>query len=238
LTIKNVNIAHMEKRSQYHHGNLGQALIEAAVALIAQHGVAGFSLREAAAHVGVSPSAAYRHFSSKEDLLNAVAMDGFQRLALQMEHATAEARSLNPESPALAAFQALGLAYVTFAVNNPLHFQVMFGMPLQAEPRTEETSPYQLLQAALDDLVAEKVLAVEDRTGAELYTWSVVHGLAGLLTGGAICLSDGGITEIFNSLVPRILAGLCSAGNTILRGSAPPFVVETHLAEGCQSLKS
>lgn len=232
LPLKNVNIVHMEKRNQYHHGNLGQALIEAAISLIAQHGVAGFSLREAAVHIGVSPSAAYRHFSSKEDLLNAVAMDGFQRLALQMEQSMAEARSLNPESPALAAFQALGLAYVTFAVNNTPHFQVMFGLPLRKEPDTERMSPYRLLQAALDDLVAVKVLAVEDRTGAELYAWSVVHGLAELLTGGAISLSDGGIDDIFKSLVPRILAGLGSAGKNILRGSAPPFVVDTHLAEG------
>ncbi|MBW8067884.1 MAG: TetR family transcriptional regulator [Ferrovum sp.] len=220
----------MEKRNQYHHGNLEQALIEAAVSLIAQHGVAGFSLREAAAHVGVSPSAAYRHFSSKEDLLNAVALDGFQRLALQMEHAMAEARTLNPECPALAAFQALGLAYVTFAVNNPPHFQVMFGIPFQEKPETDRTSPYQLLQTALDDLVGEKVLAVENRSGAELYAWSVVHGLAGLLIGGAIRTIDGDITGIFNSLVPRILAGLGSAGKNILRGSVPPFIVDTPLA--------
>ncbi len=200
---------HMKKRNQYHHGNLEQTLIEAAVSLIAQHGVAGFSLREAATHVGVSPSAAYRHFSSKEDLLNAVAMEGFHRLAFQMEKMMGKARAENPESPALEAFKALGLTYITFAVENSSHFQVMFGIPLQ-EPGAEGTSPYRLLQAALDDLVREKILAVNDRAGAELYAWSVVHGLAGLLIGKVIASCQLDIAKVFDSMTPRILAGLCS----------------------------
>lgn len=115
-------------RGQYHHGDLRRALLEAALALVSSKGAEGFSLREAAREVGVSPAAAYRHFEDKKALLAALAHDGMGRLATAMEKAVAAAPGV-PGSPARAAAElgAVGHAYVEFAVRNPSHFQVMFG---------------------------------------------------------------------------------------------------------------
>src|ERR1700733_13819752 len=74
-------------RSTYHHGDLRNSLIQAALALVAERGVEGFSLREAARTVGVSASACYRHFSDREELLAAVAHEGLDTLAEQMRRA-------------------------------------------------------------------------------------------------------------------------------------------------------
>src|SRR5690242_16682619 len=110
----------------YHHGDLRNALVAATLKLVAKGGVEGFSLREAARAVGVSPAAAYRHFADRSALLKAVAHEGLARLAGTMEEAVASAPGA-PGSPARAAaeLRALGVAYVEFAVANASHFRVM-----------------------------------------------------------------------------------------------------------------
>ena len=79
-------------RPTYHHGDLRNSLIRAALALVAERGVEGFSLREAARTVGVSASACYRHFSDREELLAAVAHEGLDTLAEEMRAAADGAR--------------------------------------------------------------------------------------------------------------------------------------------------
>lgn len=110
----------MEKRG-YHHGNLRQALIEAALRLIEKNGPTGFSLSEAAKDAGVTPAAVYRHFAGREDLIAECARQGYQIFADLMEHAW------NGGAPsALAAFGATGRAYLAFARRFPGHYVAMF----------------------------------------------------------------------------------------------------------------
>jgi AcrR family transcriptional regulator len=186
-------------RSTFHHGDLPAALMRAAVELIGRHGVEGFSLRGAAAAIGVSPSAAYKHFADKGVLLNAVARAGFAELASTTERQMMLARkqSGNSRAGATAVLQANALAYVAFAVAQPAKFRLMFG-PYGAGSdhavrgaADSGKDPYQLLSEALDELQKAGLLSSPARQGAELTAWSAVHGLADILIGGLITEADG-----------------------------------------------
>lgn len=120
----------MTKRG-YHHGNLRQALVEAALELIAEKGPQGFTLSEAAKAAEVTPAAVYRHFAGRDDLLAEVARQGYDIFAALMEYA------FNDGKPsALAAFEATGRAYLAFAKKYPGHYMAMFesGLSPQAWP--------------------------------------------------------------------------------------------------------
>ena len=105
----------------YHHGNLRQALVEAALRLIAERGPTGFTLSEAAKDAGVTPAAVYRHFAGREDLIAECARQGYAIFADVMEHAWAGGKP-----SALAAFGATGRAYLAFARKFPGHYMAMF----------------------------------------------------------------------------------------------------------------
>lgn len=110
----------MSKRG-YHHGNLRQALVEAALELIAEKGPAGFTMAEAAKLAEVSAAAPYRHFTGRDELIAEVAAQGFDLFADLLEFAHDEGRP----SP-LAAFEAVGRAYLAFARKHPGHYIAMF----------------------------------------------------------------------------------------------------------------
>lgn len=110
----------------YHHGNLRQALVEAALTLIAEKGPQGFTLSEAAKAADVTPAAVYRHFAGRDDLLAEVARQGFDIFAALMDFAWNEGQ---PSS--LAAFESTGRAYLAFARKYPGHYQAMFESGLQ-----------------------------------------------------------------------------------------------------------
>jgi AcrR family transcriptional regulator len=201
-------------RAAYHHGDLRNALIAAAVDLIAEKGVEGFSLREAARAVGVSPAATYRHFADREALLAAVSFDGFHRLALRMRVAT-ERRGgpRDPRARAAADLAAVGAAYVDFAVESPAQFRVMFGpwCALAAglpEAMVEEGDPFSFLVAVLDRLVETGAIPAERRPGAELAAWSLVHGFASLLVEDAIELTAEPRAAAYAGLARTLLVGL------------------------------
>lgn len=109
------------RRKAYHHGDLERALIDAALAAIAEHGVERLNLRDLARRVGVSPAAPYRHFADKGALVRAVAADIAARYAAELEQATAAA-----PPDALSQFRASGIAAVRFAVRHPAHFRVAY----------------------------------------------------------------------------------------------------------------
>src|SRR5262245_29560857 len=108
-------------RGRYHHGNLRRALIDEALATIRAEGAAGLTLRGIGARLGVSRTALYRHLADKRALLTVVATEGFRTLRQQLVTAWDEG------GRGRAAFQAMGVAYVRFAVANPSHYRVMFG---------------------------------------------------------------------------------------------------------------
>src|SRR4051812_38767389 len=119
-------MASTEPRATYHHGDLRNAFVRAALGLVSTHGVHAFSLREAAREIGVSPSAAYRHFTDKEALLDAVACDGTTRMAAEMRLAGEAARAGREGARAtLAELWAYADAVLEFAVRHPAHWRVM-----------------------------------------------------------------------------------------------------------------
>ena len=113
----------------YHHGNLRQALVDAALELIADQGPTGFTLSEAAKAADVTPAAVYRHFAGRDDLIAEVARQGYEIFAALMEFAYNDGK---PTS--LAAFEATGRAYLAFARKYPGHYMAMFesGLSLNA----------------------------------------------------------------------------------------------------------
>jgi AcrR family transcriptional regulator len=171
-------------RDSYHHGQLRQALIDAALALEPEQGALGTSLREVARRARVSHPAVYHHFPSKEALVVAVAEQGFDRLIDTLERPSAWARAGDP----ILDLVALGHAYVRFAHAEPSRFRFMFGLPASGEPA---------LASRQDDVLnrfASAVARAQDagllvrgnarRFGAQL--WSVAHGAAALSVSDAL----------------------------------------------------
>jgi AcrR family transcriptional regulator len=200
-------------REHYHHGDLPAALKRAALTLIARHGVDGFSLREAAMAVGVSPSAAYRHFEDKAALLRAIAVDAFADLGQRFDTAMTSVRGASARA-ARARFMGQGEAYVGFALEHPERFAVMFGPHgagaykaadcADAQPR----SPYATLSRALDELTDAGVILPARRVDAELLVWPAIHGLATLLVSGAITPGPGGVTAMVRKIGEDCLRSL------------------------------
>jgi AcrR family transcriptional regulator len=221
------------ERATYHHGDLRNALLEEAARLVGERGAEGFSLREAARAVGVSPTAAYRHFADKTALLAAVASDGFSRLAAAMEKATARVVApAGSKARASATLAAVGEAYVEFALRHPARYRVMFG-PWMGEAGDcapgvgpSGKDPYQLLVAALDGLVESGAVRAEARAGAEVVAWSAVHGLAALLVDGLLDLGPRERAGASRLVVRSVLAGRGAApdlaGPPLAAGDADP----------------
>jgi len=200
-------------RDHYHHGDLRNALVETGLRLVAERGAEGFSLREAAREVGVSPGAAYRHFADRSALLAAIAADGHGRLATALERAAERAGPADGAGGAVRVFGAIGEAYVEFAHRHPSHFRVMFGPCLQVEGFEPSCAPsgrdaFQILVDALDGLVAAGVVTARGRTGAELAAWSSVHGLAALLVDGALPLPAKARPDAVRAITRSLLLGM------------------------------
>lgn len=171
----------MVEKSGYHHGDLRQALIDAAIALIAERDANSLSLREVARRVGVSHAAPYRHFQDKEDLLVAVAEEGFAGLTAAMLRGIDQA----PDDP-LERLAATGIAYVQFAIAHPSHYRVMFGnFPLAklapAEASNANINAFGVLLKQIQLGQETGVVRPGDITQLGLVAWSLVHGLAMLL---------------------------------------------------------
>jgi AcrR family transcriptional regulator len=117
-------------RRGYHHGNLKEALIRAALALIAQKGPAGVTFAEAARWAGVSPAAPYRHFRDRDELLADVARRGFEQFEAALAGAWGSGR---PD--VFTAFHQIGKAFLQFARSEPAYYYAMFevGIPLEAD---------------------------------------------------------------------------------------------------------
>jgi AcrR family transcriptional regulator len=190
----------------YHHGNLRRALLDEALATIRDEGVNGLTLREIGARLGVSRTALYRHFADKRALLTAVATEGFRTLRRQLVTAWEE----GGRGPA--AFQAMGVAYVRFAVANPSHYRVMFGSFVGPEERApdlaaEAGSAFQALADALAALQRDAFVRHDDAVLMARFVWSVVHGVAMLAIDGQL-REPGGTEELTRYALERLRTGI------------------------------
>ncbi len=173
----------------YHHGNLRETLVEAGVELARTGGPDAVVLRAVSRQAGVSHSAAYRHFADHDELLAAVGARCMAELAHLMAARTRAVRVRDPVRRARARLEAVGRAYVDFAVSEPGWFRTAFaGHPAGPGERATPpgNDPYALLSARLDELVEVGALPPERRPGAEQAAWSMVHGLSNLLLDGPL----------------------------------------------------
>ncbi len=168
----------------YHHGNLKEALLRAALELIAQKGPGGFTFAEAARWAGVSPAAPYRHFRDRDELLASIALRGFNQFE------TALARAWDDGRPdVFVALDRLGRAYLHFARSEPAYYSAMFeaGIPLATNPELREAGDraFAVLRQAAEKLCAQT--PAPDRPPAlmvALHIWAISHGIAALFGRG------------------------------------------------------
>jgi AcrR family transcriptional regulator len=168
----------------YHHGNLKEALIRAALELIAKKGPAGFTFAEAARWAGVSPAAPYRHFRDRDELLADVARRGFDQFEIVLARAWDGGRPT-----AFTAFDRLGKAYLHFARTEPAYYSAMFeaGIPLETNPALRDAGDraFAVLRGATEQLVA--ALPAPSRPPVmmmALHIWALSHGIASLFGRG------------------------------------------------------
>ena len=169
----------------YHHGNLKEALLEAALDLIAKKGPAGFTFADAARSAGVSPAAPYRHFRDREELLSSIAQRGFEQFEAVLAAAWDDGR---PDT--VTAFERVGKAYLAFARNEPAFYSAMFesGVPIDVNPMLMAASEraFNIIRAAAERLaaLAPPGVARPPAMMMALHIWSLSHGVASLFSRG------------------------------------------------------
>ena len=173
------------KRRSYHHGDLSRALIREAVRMIQKDGVPALTLRAVGEKLGVSRTALYRHFADKSALLGAVASEGFRTLRTCTEQAWTMHRGGRQ------GFEAMGAAYVRFAVEHPSYYRVMFGGFVKGhapdtELAVEGAAAFQVLVDAIIALQKEGSVQRGDPYKLAQYVWATVHGIAMLAIDGLL----------------------------------------------------
>lgn len=196
-----------KKKDRYHHGDLGQALRNAALRTIQREGVDALTLRGVGKDVGVSRTALYRHFADKAALLRAVAAEGFRMLRLALVQAW-EGNGKGHKG-----FEAMGEAYVRFAVENPSHYRVMFGAAIfggaeDPELEREGSAAFQALVDALVDQQREGLIVADPAPQLALYIWSLVHGVAMLAIDGRFSHTDVDISVLTRYILERSRSGI------------------------------
>jgi AcrR family transcriptional regulator len=168
----------------YHHGNLKEALIRAALQLIAEKGPAGFTFAEAARFAGVSPAAPYRHFRDRDDLLADVARRGFEQFADALTKAWDDGR---PDP--MTAFERMGRAYLAFARTEPAYYSAMFEAGIAPNTSAELSAAgdraFATIRTASERIIAR--LPPGRRPPSlmvALHVWTLSHGIASLFGRG------------------------------------------------------
>lgn len=174
-----------KRAGDYHHGDLRRALIDEALRTVDKRGVEGLTLRAVGEALGVSRTALYRHFSSKQALVAAVAREGFRTLRLALVEAW-EGRGRGQ-----AGFEAMGEAYLQFAVAHPSHFRVMFGRFVESCARNpglieEADGAFRALVDALVDQQRDGQVRGDDPLMQARFVWAVTHGIATLVIDGQL----------------------------------------------------
>ena len=167
----------------YHHGDLRRALIEAALQLAEQGGAATVSVREAARRAGVSPGAPFRHFPSRDALMNAVAEEAQRRFRAEIEAALAEVPASNLTNNPLGRFRCLGLAYLRWAMKNPTHFEIIssrrfFDHDKEAGVSQDNAELIDLTERTLAEAFAQGQLRSADLKQVQIAGRALVYGFA------------------------------------------------------------
>ena len=200
-----------KRPDQYHHGHLRPALIQAALRTIGRGGVHTLTLRGVGEDLGVSRTALYRHFADKSALLAAVAAEGFRALRLALVEAWEGA------GQGRAGFEAMGQAYVRFALANPPYYRVMFGGFLDksahapdSELAAEGAAAVQVLVDALVELQRQGAVRRDDPRQLARFIWATVHGIAMLAIDGLLPSDNGGVDALARFAIERLRTAIAS----------------------------
>lgn len=194
-------------RSSYHHGDLRNALVEHALAALQAVGPESLSVRALADEIGVSPSAAYRHFADREALLAELARMGFERLRGSLAEAAIAAARRQPKM----AVRAMGSAYVRFAVAEPELYRLMFGAQRVEKSKYPElgaaaAQTYDTLRTAVMRMAPHAPKGSQELERLTLRCWAMVHGLASLRIDRLIESGDEeGFVELADDLLDRVI---------------------------------
>ena len=174
--LSNGKIRGRKPAGQYHHGDLREALLEAAGRVVERDGLPGLTLRSLGREVGVTHMAVYHHYRDRRDLIAGLATRGYERLREALAGAVAE----HPD--ARQALVAVGVGYVTFAAAHPGFFRVMFSAELES---LRDQEPLRGATAAAYEVFADAMRAAArpgaDAAAAAMSAWALVHGLSMLL---------------------------------------------------------
>ncbi len=180
----------VSKKAKYARGELRSKLLETAVEIISKQGIKKLTMRTLSQMVGVSRTAPYRYFVSKDALLFTLAKEGFEKLTLN--YITI---NQNKADDSLNRLKNIGLTYIEFAINNPGQFRLMFGNDITKQKRSPElnkaaSETFNQFLTAVEAYNVEYKTVSNDLTIFANYLWSTVHGLASLLIDNQILLSD------------------------------------------------
>ena len=193
-------------RQSYHHGDLRQTLLRSAKQLIAEAGIENLSLRRLAERAGVSRTAPYHHFSDKNDLLCAIAAEGFRR----RHQAAATGFDSNAKSM-LEKFYDYMNDYVQFAVDNPEEYELMFGRSIwKQQNSTEELRAvaYPCFQHQVDMIRCWQncgVISGDNALRSSQVIWGALHGIAKLFIDG-IYTDTAQIEEVTHCAIDMFIA--------------------------------
>ena len=202
-----LTVSTTRKSRRYHHGDLSRALLQAALRTIQREGVESVTLRGVGKDVGVSRTALYRHFADKSALLRAVAREGFRMLRATLVDAWERGGKGRP------GFEAMGEAYVRFAVENPSHYRVLFGassLGTAADPELERegAAAFQALVDAIVEQQRDALIVNDHLMQLALYIWSLVHGIAMLVIDGRLDHTGVEIDTLTRYAIDRARTGI------------------------------
>ncbi len=207
------------KSAPYHHGDLRNALVRASAELAGQGGPQAVTIRAAARVVGVTPTAAYRHFDGQDDLLGAAKAAAQDALAAAMRHYLDRLPPRDdPVQGALERLVAIGRGYVRFATSEPGLFRTAFcttsgSKVAPSGPSIEPGSPFGTLVETLDELVRVGYLDPAHRPMAEITAWATVHGLSSLLVDGPLHADEATRTAYVDRAIDMVARGLATGPN-------------------------
>ena len=196
-------------RKQYHHGDLRRALVAEAARTIQARGVEHLTLRAVGGSLGVSRTALYRHFADKAALLAAVATEGFAQLKRDLVDAWEQ------HGGGREGFEAMGVAYVRFAVKSPSYYRVMFGGLVEADRdcglQEQAASAFSVLVDAIVQQQQAGIVRGDDPVQLARYIWAAVHGIAMLGIDGQLRDAAGGADALIHFANERLRLGIATA---------------------------
>jgi AcrR family transcriptional regulator len=202
-----------DTKRAYHHGNLKEDAVLTALDMVEKEGPDAITLRELAGRIGASRTAIYRHFESKEALIQAVITAGFERFdAYFADFFSAE------EPDILSRFSKMGRAYLSFATENPQLYRLLFGEKAQQEREEvcdfadiDRPSGFNALVRLIETGQRQQLFREGDTFVMAAAVWSMIHGLSSLIIDGHLAICDN-VEAIYGTTIDILLEGLRKKG--------------------------